>query len=161
MMKRLLRDTDGRILAGLAVTLALLLPLAVFGAPALAQTAASVSEYGHHHSGSAEHQDSSAAEYQYSIRVCHYTRSKKHPWHIIQISSRAWPAHERRGDVLLTDPNATSCPARGVVWHKHGKGHAYGKGHDHGASSNASSYGKGKDHGNGQGGGNGHHGNGD
>jgi hypothetical protein len=145
-MRRLRHDASGRVLAGLAVTVGLLVPLAVFGAPALARTAASASEYEYHHS--------SSAEYQYKIEVCHHTGSKKHQWHTIRISVRAWPAHHRHGDLL----GACTGSEPLVVKHDHGKGH------DHGAGSNTSSNGQGHDQGNGHGkgnGGNGHEGNGD
>jgi hypothetical protein len=139
-MRRLRHDTSGRLLAGLAVTVGLLLPLAVFGAPAFARTAASASEYEYQHSGSSQYEYSSAAQYQYRMTICHYTHSKKHPWHLIRISSRAWPAHQRHGDTL------PPCSVPSVVKHNNGKGHG------HGAGSNA----KGKNHGNGNGqGGNG------
>jgi hypothetical protein len=147
-MRRLRHDTSGRLLAGLAVTIGLLVPLAVFGAPALARTAASASEYEYHHSSSSEYEYSSSAEYQYRITICHYTRSKKHPWHLIRISSRALPAHLRHGDTLPTD-TAPPCSGPSVFTRNHGKGH------DRGAGSNASSHGTGKGHGNGQGNGNG------
>lgn len=127
-MRRLRRDSSGRLLAGLAVTVGLLLPLAVFGAPALARTGASASEYEY----------SSSAQYQYRIPICHFTHSKKHPWHTIRISVRAWPAHHRHGDQLGV------CTASELqrLKHDHGKGHeqhlsskaaiSHGQGHENG-----------------------------
>jgi hypothetical protein len=153
-VRRLRHDTSGRLLAGLAVTVGLLVPLAVIGAPALARSAASASEYQYGHS--------SSAEYQYKIAVCHHTGSWKHPWHTIRISVRAWPAHERHGDTLGecgSEPN--------VVKHNHGRGHGAGsnaQGGDHGnghGKGNGKGNGQGKGNGHGNGNGNGHEGNGD
>jgi hypothetical protein len=141
-MRRLRRDSSGRLLAGLAVTVGLLLPLAVFGAPALARSAASASEY--EYGGSGHHQYSGSAQYQYRIQVCHMTGSRKHPGHTIWVSSRAWPAHHRHGDTL------------GPCVAPSGKKHGNGKGH-HGDSNGANAS-TGKDHGNGNGNGNGHKG---
>lgn len=124
-MRRLRHDTSGRILAGLIVTLGLLVPLAVFGAPALARTGASASQYEY----------SSSAQYQYRITICHHTHSRKHPWHTIRVSVRAWPAHERHGDDM------GACGTQQLSSKHHGH-----KGHGHDASSNAKSF-----HGNGQG----------
>ncbi len=123
MMGRLRREASGRLLAGLAVTVGLLLPLAVFGAPALARTGASASEY------------SSSAQYQYKITICHATHSRKHPAHTIRVSARAWPAHKRHGDHL----GACDGTEQSLSKHNHGKSHG------HGASSHADS---GKSHGN-------------
>ena len=142
MMRRLRHEASGRLLAGLAVTVGLLLPLAVFGAPALARTGASASEYEY----------SSSAQYQYKITICHLTHSWKHPAHTIRVSVRAWPAHERHGDHL------GACDGTELPLSKHNNG----KGHGHDASSNADhgkSHGNnGHDHGN-QGHGNQGHGN--
>jgi hypothetical protein len=130
-MRRLLHDTNGRLLAGLAVTIGLLLPLAVFGAPALARTGASASEY----------QYSSSSQAQYRITICHLTHSKKHPAHTIRISVRAWKAHQRHGDHL------GACNGTEQPWskQKHGNGHGRGDSASAGASS------QGKSHGNGHG----------
>ena len=75
------------------VTGATLVPLVAFGGVGLAAKNAP-----------------SAAQYQYKVRICHYTHSKKHPWVIITISKSAWPAHQRRGDVLF--PTGTTCPPK-------------------------------------------------
>src|SRR5207249_4190128 len=112
-----------RLVAGLAVTAALLVPLAVLGGPALARSAASASEYEYDHSSSS----------QYKVLVCHQTHSKKHHWVKINISSAAVHAHLRHGDfvVSLTSP----CPpanASSLAPTTTGKGHSKGKGHDHG-----------------------------
>ncbi len=84
-MKRL----NARLLAGLTVTVALLVPLAVFGGPALARSTSAASAY---HSGS--------AQYQYRVTICHVTGSKKHRAHTITVSSAAVAAHLRHGDHL-------------------------------------------------------------
>jgi hypothetical protein len=116
-------DTKRRLVAGLAVTAALLVPLAVLGGPALARSAASEYEYDH----------SSSSEYQYKVHVCHQTHSKKHHWVLINISSSAVHAHLKHGDFLasLTSP----CPpanASSLAPTSHGKGHSKDKGHGHG-----------------------------
>jgi hypothetical protein len=131
-MKRL----DARLLAGSAVTVALLVPLAVLGGPAFARSA------------SAEH--SSSAQYQYRVVICHVTGSKKHPAHTITVSSAAVRAHLRHGDHLGActgtetgrahgKPSGTT-PAPGNP--NHGNGNGNGNGHGNG---------------NGNGNGNGHH----
>jgi hypothetical protein len=81
-----------KVLLAVAVTWALLVPLAVFGAPALATS-----------------QQSGSAQYQYKVTLCHHTHSAKHPWVKITVSSAAVAAHmARHGDFVVT---ATSpCP---------------------------------------------------
>ena len=74
------------------VTGATLVPLVAFGGVGLAKNAPS------------------ASQYQYKVRICHYTHSTKHPWVIINISNTAWPAHQRHGDVLF--PTGTTCPPK-------------------------------------------------
>jgi hypothetical protein len=81
---------NARLLTAVAVTAALLVPLAVFGGPALARSTSAASEY----------QYSSSAQYQYRVTICHLTGSKKHPGHTITISSAALKAHLKRGDHL-------------------------------------------------------------
>jgi hypothetical protein len=79
-------------MAGIAVTAALLVPLAIFGGPALAggnSSAAAQYEYG-----------SGSAQYQYRVTICHLTGSKKHPAHTIVVSSAAVKAHLKHGDHL-------------------------------------------------------------
>jgi hypothetical protein len=82
--------------AAVAVTAAFFLPLLVFGGPAFAHTGAAASEY--EYSGS--------SQYQYRMLICHHTHSKKHPYHQITISSRAWKAHARHGDTQGACPTA-------------------------------------------------------
>jgi len=128
-MKRL----DARLLAGSAVTVALLVPLAVFGGPAFARSASG------HQSGS--------AQYQYRVTICHITGSKKHPAHTITVSSAAVAAHLRHGDHLgactgTETPRShgkpsTATPAPGHAnggddsSHGHGNGNGHGNGHGH------------------------------
>ena len=85
-----------RFLAGLAVTVALFVPLAVFGGSALAKSSASQYQY------------SGSSQYQYRVQVCHRTHSKKKPWHLIWVSNHAVAAHLRHGDMLPTDGQCAS-----------------------------------------------------
>jgi hypothetical protein len=123
-----------RLALGAVVTAALLVPLAVYGAPAIAKSASSASHQykaacGQYGSSSSEYQygsSSSEDEYgsscrQYRVQICHRTHSKKHPWHLITVSSKAVKAHLRHGDTV---PPCSTQPAA----KKHGKGH----GHDSG-----------------------------
>jgi hypothetical protein len=139
------------VIAGLAVSVALLVPLAVFGAPALARSTAAASQY--EYSGS--------AQYQYRVELCHLTGSRKHPGHTITVSSAAVAAHVRHGDHLgactgnesprpkhhddedagsSTSTTSTSTTATTVTpgqnehgnWNGQGHGHGNGKGHDGG-----------------------------
>ncbi|MFL5954890.1 MAG: hypothetical protein ACJ76I_12375 [Gaiellaceae bacterium] len=80
-----------RLAAATAVTGALLVPLATFGAPALARSGAA-SEYQYGGSGS--------SQYQYRVTICHVTGSKKHPAHTITVSSAAVAKHIKHGDHL-------------------------------------------------------------
>ncbi|MCW9054501.1 MAG: hypothetical protein OQJ98_00765 [Candidatus Pacebacteria bacterium] len=32
------------------------------------------------------------------MEICHQTGSEEHPWEIIKVSERSWPAHEAHGD---------------------------------------------------------------
>jgi len=90
-MTRTERGRKTRLLAGMAVSAALLVPLAVFGAPAIAGSLASASS---------QYQYSGSAQYQYRVTICHHTHSKKHPMHTITISSRALKAHLRHHDTV-------------------------------------------------------------
>jgi hypothetical protein len=121
-----------RALGIAAVTAALLVPLGVFGAPALARTAAAVSEYQY-----------GGSQYQYKITICHHTHSKKHPTQTIKVSVNAWKAHHRHGDTMgactptPVAPTNTSTTTHGKSGEQHGKGNAqhgqsgvqHGKGH--------------------------------
>jgi hypothetical protein len=133
-----------RLALGAMVSAALLVPLAVYGAPAIAKSASSAShqysacgqygssdhEYGSSDDeyGSSDHQYGSACD-QYRVTICHRTHSKKHPWRLITVSSRALKAHLRHGDTL---PPCSTQPAGKK---KHGHGHDAGQ---HGDSSSKS-----------------------
>jgi hypothetical protein len=117
------------------VSAALLVPLAVYGAPAIAKSASSAahqyksacgqygSSDGQYGSSSSQYQYGSSCT-QYRVQICHRTHSKKHPWHLITVSSRALKAHLRHGDTL------PPCPTEPVAKTKHGKGHGHDGGND-------------------------------
>ena len=101
-----------RIGGAAAVTAALLVPLGVFGAPALAGSSGA-----------------SSAQYQYKVTICHHTHSKKHPMHTISVSSAAVAKHMlKHGDTL------GACPAPAATTTQHGKGHGKGDDDDQGQS---------------------------
>jgi hypothetical protein len=116
-----------RLALGVMVSVALLVPLAVYGAPAIAKSASSASHQysacGQYGSSSSEYQYGSSCK-QYRVQICHRTHSKKHPWHLITVSSRAVKAHLRHGDTLAP------CSTQPAAKTKHGEGH----GHDDGDS---------------------------
>jgi hypothetical protein len=127
----------GRTAALALVTGAVIVPLGVFGAPALARTASAVSQYGH----------SSSSQYQYKVAICHRTHSKKHPWHVITVGAPAVKAHLKHGDTLAPCPTtAPTAPTK-----HHGKGN--GKGEDNDSQNSSSSQGSddGPGHSNGHG----------
>lgn len=103
------KSVRSRVAAGVTVTAALLVPLAVFGAPALARSGAAASSQYEYGSGS--------SQYQYRVLICHLTGSKKHPGHTITVSSHAVAAHLRHGDHL------GACTGLETRKAKHGKGH--------------------------------------
>jgi hypothetical protein len=127
-----MKDVKGRTMAAAAVSGVLLLPLAVFGAPALARSGAAAS------ASSAQYEyGSGSSQYQYRVTICHLTGSKKHPGHTITVSSHAVQAHLRHGDHLgactgletrkgkhggkpAAKPAASTSTAHG---NEHGKGH--------------------------------------
>ena len=120
-----------RLALGAVVTAALLVPLAVYGAPAIAKSASSASHQykaacGQYGSSSSQYQYGSSCK-QYRVQICHRTHSKKHPWHLITVSSRALKAHLRHGDTL------PPCSTQPAAKHKHGKGHGHGKPDDAGS----------------------------
>ena len=96
-------------MGAVAVSAAILIPLATFGAPALARSGAAASSQYEYGSGS--------SEYQYRVVLCHLTGSKKHPGHSITVSSHAVRAHLRHGDHL------GACTGLETPRAKHGKGH--------------------------------------
>ena len=119
---KLLKTARPRTLAAAAVSAAFLVPLGVFGAPALAKSAASASQY--EYSGS--------SQYQYKVTICHHTHSKKHPMHTIKVSSSAVKAHMKHGDTVgACAPTTASAKKHG---HSQGK-----KDDDHNSSTSSSS----------------------
>jgi hypothetical protein len=133
--KRLSRFNYRAWTAG-AVTAAFFVPLMVFGAPALAGSAASQYEY------------SGSSQYQYKVTLCHHTHSKKHPWVTIRVGAPAAKAHLRHhdGDYLgaCTTPPAPAAPAPKKNGNdQHGNSGDHGKSGDHG-NSGTNGHGKGK-----------------
>lgn len=122
-----------RVALGIAVSVALFVPLAVYGAPALAKSAAHqykpvCGQYG----SSGGQYGSSGGQYgsscgQYRVQICHRTHSKKHPWRMITVSNRAVKAHLRHGDTL------PPCPPPPASTHGKGHGHGHGKPDDAGS----------------------------
>jgi hypothetical protein len=121
------------------VTAAVIVPLGVFGAPALARTASAVSQYGH----------SSSSQYQYKVAICHHTHSKKHPYHVIVVSSKAVAKHMlRHGDSLAPCPTTAPAPTNHGK-HK-GNGNSQGANNSQGTNDddgpgNSNGHGKGHD----------------
>jgi hypothetical protein len=93
-----------RIAGAAAVTAALLVPLGVFGAPALAGSTGA-----------------SSAQYQYKVTICHHTHSKKHPMHTITVSNKSVAKHLlKQGDTL--GPCPAAAPTSSSTTHGNGKG---------------------------------------
>ena len=105
-----------------AVSAAFFVPLMVFGAPALAKSAAS--EY------------SGSSQYQYTGKVllCHHTHSKKHPWVQIRVGAAGARAHLRHHDGDYLGACTTPPPASPATAPKHGKSGDKGKSGTHGNS---------------------------
>ncbi len=110
-----------RLLAASAVTVALLVPLAVFGGSALARSTSAASEY----------QYSSTTQYQSRVTICHLTGSKKHPGHTITISSAALGAHLKHGDHLgaCTGTETRTSHGNGNDQNENENGQGHGHGH--------------------------------
>jgi hypothetical protein len=82
-MRKLYRRLNRNLAATVAVSAALLLPLAVFGGPAIAGSTSA-----------------SSAQYQYKVVVCHPTGSKKHPFRTIRVARKAVAAAIKGGGHL-------------------------------------------------------------
>ena len=124
----------GRTAALALVTLAVIVPLGVFGAPALARSASSADQYGH----------SGSSQYQYKVAICHHTHSKKHPFHVIVVSNKAVAKHMlRHGDTLAPCPTTAAAPTQ------HGHSNGNGKGNDNSQGSNDDGPGNSNGHGKG------------
>jgi len=115
-----------RLLAASAVTVALLVPLAVFGGSALARSTSAAYEY----------QYSSTTQYQSRVTICHLTGSKKHPGHTITISSAAVRAHLKHGDHLGactgTETRTSHGNSNGNDQNENENENGQGHGHGHG-----------------------------
>jgi len=111
-----------RLALGVAVSAALLVPLAVYGAPAIAKSASSAS---HEYRAACGQYGSSCR--QYRVQICHRTHSWKHPLRTITVSSRALKAHLRHGDTL------PPCSTEPAAKRNHGKGHGHGEHGDAGS----------------------------
>jgi hypothetical protein len=122
------RQMNRRTVGAAAVTAALLVPLGVFGAPALARSGPS------------------AAQYQYKVTLCHKTHSQKHPWVKISVGAPAVKAHLRHGDFVVTPtapcPPATAAATTATSGKTHGQSANHGDNGNHGNGNN----GKGKGH---------------
>jgi len=121
-----LNGKRARLLAASAVTVALLVPLAVFGGSALARSTSAASEY----------QYSSTIQYQSRVTICHLTGSKKHPGHTITISSAAVRAHLKHGDHLGactgTETRTSHGNSNGNDQNENENENGQGHGHGHG-----------------------------
>ena len=119
------RQMNRRAVAATAVSAGLLVPLGILGAPALAGSSSS----------------SNAYQYQYKITVCHKTHSKKHPWHVIKVSSASWKAHQKHGDFLITS-TATPCPPVAPAAPTTSTSSTHGNSGNHGNNGKAKGHGK-------------------
>jgi hypothetical protein len=124
------RTSKSRPWAVAAVSALFLIPLGIFGGPALGKTVASVAQY--EYSGSSQHQ--------YKVVLCHHTHSKKHPWVQISVGAPAMKAHLRHGDRPGPCPTAPQAPSSSSA--DHGK-----SGDSHGKSDASHGNGNGKGHG--------------
>lgn len=116
-----------RYMAAAVLSVALIVPLAFYGGTGFAK-------------------NSSAAQYQYKVTICHHTGSMKHPMVTITVSNRAVAAHMlRHHDTLgaCPPPPPTSTTTTTTTQTTSGPG-------------NSGDHGNGKSNGNGGGNGNGH-----
>jgi hypothetical protein len=110
-MSRYFKHVNRKLVAGLATSAALLIPLAMFGGPALAG-GTSVS----------------AAQYQYRVVVCHLTGSKKHPFKTITVASSAVAATTKGGGHVGACTGSETRRAKGKsASTSHGKSGQHGK----------------------------------
>ena len=106
MDRNLFHGMNRRAMGAAAATAALLVPLGVFGAPALAGSSGA-----------------SSAQYQYKVTICHHTHSKKHPMHTITVSSAAVAKHMlKHGDTLGACPSTAPTTSSSTHGNGHGKG---------------------------------------
>jgi hypothetical protein len=118
-----------RLVAAAALTGVLLVPLAVFA-------------------GSGSATNSSAAQYQYKITICHHTHSGTHPAVTISVSVNAWPAHRRHGDTI--GPCPPTAPTIAPPSTQHGNsGESHGNSGESHGNSGESHGNSGESHGNG------------
>jgi hypothetical protein len=138
-----MRNLNPRLVAAGVVSGALLVPLAVFGAPALARTGSA-----HPAAAQYEYGPTGAAAPQGKVTLCHRTHSKKsaHQWVLISIGAAAVNAHLRIGDKY--PPCTNGAPVAPTV---HGKP-------SNGATGNSGYHGKPSFGTTGTTGNNGHHG---
>jgi hypothetical protein len=114
-----------RLVPALVVTVVMLVPLAVFGAPALARNASAAAEYEY---------GSSGQQYGGKVTICHHTHSKKHPGVTITIGAKAAKQRvERHHDSYGACPTTASTQTTTTSGSdEHGQGHGNGNGHGHG-----------------------------
>ena len=115
-----------RTAAALAVSAAFLVPLALFGAPALAGSTNAAS----------------SSQYQYKVAVCHKTHAHaaSHQWVKISVGAPAVKAHLKHGDFVIDathpcPPTAPAAPATSSTTHGNSSGHGnsdngHAKGHN-------------------------------
>jgi hypothetical protein len=120
-VKRDSKGTRGRLFGAVAVSATLLVPLAVFGGPALARSTAAASQYGH----------SASAQYQYRVQVCHATGSKKHPFVTITVDSHAVAAVTKHGGHVGPCTGTETPRPKHSNRSNHGHGKRLGRGHHH------------------------------
>ena len=148
MKVRFLGEAKRRLVPAAAITVALFVPLAVLGGPALARSAATAAEYEYGHHGKSdthEHGSPAGTQYgpsgtqyspsgkQYRVTICHRTHSRKHPWVQLTVNWHALKAHVRHGDVT-TLPCPTTIPDS-TTKHEHHSSNGDGQGEPNGQGS--------------------------
>jgi hypothetical protein len=141
-MRRILGGQNARLVPALVVTLVLMVPLAVFGAPALARSGAAAGQYQYGSAGK-----------QYKVTVCHHTHSRKHPWVTITINVHAWQAWQKHKvghqDTLGACPAPTTTTTATTPASAPVHGHGHDKGHDQGDNDDDAGQQGGVEHGHG------------